>query len=476
DVAYVRGVGDNVAPMLQELGVPLTVLDPSRLAAVDLSQYTTVVIGTRAYEAHPELAAANARLLDWVRHGGTLVVQYGQYEMTAPGRLPYPISLGRPAARVTDENAPVRILVPNDPVLTWPNKLSDDDWRGWVQERSLYMPSMPIDSHYTTPISMNDPDEPPNSGAILETRLGSGTYVYTTLSLFRQLPAGNAGASRLFLNLLGVRAARRCVARIAGASLAAMLLGLAACQRGPHRTVLTVYSPHGSDLLGFYEKEFEAAHPDVDVQSVDMGSQDIIDRLRSEKANPQADIWFGAPEEIFERAGREGLLSPYRPTWAGAVPADSHDPTDLWYGTYLTPEVIGYNSQAVSDSAAPKDWDDVLDPKWKGKVLIRDPIASGSMRAIFGGIILRSIRETGSPNRGYDWLKRLDAQTKEYTLNPTILYQKLGRQEGLITLFDMPDLAMLRDRYHIPVKYTIPTSGTPLLVDAIAIVKGAKQP
>jgi len=109
-------------------------------------------------------------------------------------------------------------------------------------------------------------------------------------------------------------------------------------------------------------------------------------------------------------------------------------------------------------------------------VLIRDPIASGSMRAIFGGIILRSIRETGSPNQGYAWLKRLDAQTKEYTLNPTILYQKLGRQEGLITLFDMPDLAMLRDRYHIPVKYTIPTSGTPLLVDAIAIVKGAKQP
>ena len=268
----------------------------------------------------------------------------------------------------------------------------------------------------------------------------------------------------------------RRVAQMAGAVFVSLVLALGACQRGPERTVLTVYSPHGDDLLGFYEKEFEAAHPDVDVQSVDMGSQDIIDRLRSEKANPQADVWFGAPEEIFERAGREGLLTPYRPMWAAAVPADSHDPNDLWYGTYLTPEVIGYNSQAVSDSAAPKDWDDVLDPKWKGKVLIRDPIASGSMRAIFGAIIVRSIRETGSPNQGFEWLKRLDAQTKEYTLNPTILYQKLGRQEGLITLFDMPDLAMLRDRYHIPVKYTIPASGTPLLVDAIALVKGGKHP
>jgi len=218
DVAYVRGVGDNVAPMLQELGVPLTVIDPARLATTDLSRFTTVVIGTRAYEAHPELAAANARLLDWVRHGGTMVVQYGQYEMTAPGRLPYPISLARPAARVTDENAPVRILVPNDPVLTWPNRITADDWTGWVQERSLYMPST-IDPHYTTPLSMNDPGESPNSGAILETQLGTGTFVYTTLSLFRQLPAGNPGASRLFLNLLGVGAAPHPVGTADGAQM-----------------------------------------------------------------------------------------------------------------------------------------------------------------------------------------------------------------------------------------------------------------
>lgn len=255
----------------------------------------------------------------------------------------------------------------------------------------------------------------------------------------------------------------------------AAFAGLAACS-GSGRTPLIVYSPHGKDLLSYYATQFEAAHPDVDVQWVDMGSQDIIDRLRSEKANPQADVWFGATQEIFARAAAESLLTAYRPTWAAAVPADARDADDLWYGTYLTPEVIGYNSDAVPDSAAPKDWDDVLDPKWKGKVLIRDPIASGSMRAIFGAIILRSIRETGSPEQGFDWLRRLDAQTKEYTLNPTILYQKLGRQEGLITLFDMPDLAMLSARFHIPVKYVIPASGTPLLVDGIAIVRGTKHP
>jgi len=201
----------------------------------------------------------------------------------------------------------------------------------------------------------------------------------------------------------------------------------------------------------------------------------VLDRLRSEKENPQADVWFGAPEEIFARAGREGLLEPYRPTWASDVPPEARDEHDLWYGTYLTPEVIAYNSDAVSAADAPKDWDDLVDPKWKGKIIIRDPIGSGTMRAIFGAIILRSVRETGSPDKGFEWLKRLDANTKEYTLNPTILYQKLGRQEGVVTLWDMPDIAMLQQRYHMPIKYVIPASGTPLLVDAIAVVKGTKH-
>ncbi|HVZ77638.1 MAG TPA: extracellular solute-binding protein [Gemmatimonadaceae bacterium] len=249
----------------------------------------------------------------------------------------------------------------------------------------------------------------------------------------------------------------------------------AACSRDT-RTPLVVYSPHGKDLLQYYEQAFEKAHPDVDVQWVDMGSQDILDRVRSEKANPQADVWFGAPAESFARAAGEGLLAPYKPTWAAAAPADAHDANDLWYGTYLTPEVIAYNNVAVKEGDAPQDWDDVLDPKWKGKVVIRDPVSSGSMRAIFGAIIARSIRQTGSEQQGWDWLRRLDGQTREYVLNPTILYQKLGRQEGVISLWDMPDIATLQQATKIPVSYVIPRSGTPLLVDGIAIVKGSRHP
>jgi iron(III) transport system substrate-binding protein len=257
--------------------------------------------------------------------------------------------------------------------------------------------------------------------------------------------------------------------------LRAMLLAIAASCGGESRTPLVVYSPHGKELLQYYEQAFEKAHPDVDVQWVDMGSQDVLDRLRSERTNPQADVWFGAPAETFARAGNEGLLEAYRPSWASIMPVEAHDAKDLWYGTYLTPEVIAYNSQLLSAAEAPKDWDDVLDPKWKGKIIIRDPIPSGSMRAIFGAIILREMKRTGSTAAGFEWLRRLDANTKEYVISPTMLYQKLGQREGVLSLYDMPDIETLRQTTKYPIASRIPSSGTPLLVDGIAVVRGTKH-
>jgi iron(III) transport system substrate-binding protein len=250
---------------------------------------------------------------------------------------------------------------------------------------------------------------------------------------------------------------------------ALLALLLAAC--GDGRETLTVYSPHGRDMLQAFEKRFEALHPDVDVQTVDMGSQEVLDRLRSERANPQADVWFGAPAATFTDAANDSLLERWTPSWAAALPADAKDPRGFWHGTYVTPEVIAYNSAVVSAADAPKDWDEVLDPKWKGKVLIRDPMASGTMRTIFGMVIDRSLRATGDTAQGFQWLRRLDGQTREYTLNPTILYQKLARQEGLITLWTMPDIDALKGKY--PIAYVFPRSGTPLVVDAVAVVRGA---
>jgi iron(III) transport system substrate-binding protein len=254
-----------------------------------------------------------------------------------------------------------------------------------------------------------------------------------------------------------------------------VLILLAGCMAGDDRTALVVYSPHGKDLLAEFEKRYEAANPNVDVQWLDMGSQSILDRIRSEKANPQADIWWGAPSSMFETAAAEGLLEQHVPAWAAALPAHAKDPNGTWHGTYITPEVVAYNSDVVKGADIPKDWDDILDPKWKGKVLIRDPLESGTMRTIFGMVLYRSIRTTGDTTAGWQWLRRLDAQTKEYVLNPTLLYQKLARQEGLITLWDMPDIEELKGRTQMPLDYSVPSSGTPLPVDAIAIVKGAKN-
>lgn len=254
-----------------------------------------------------------------------------------------------------------------------------------------------------------------------------------------------------------------------------LLFILGGCMPSDDRTPLIVYSPHGSELLTQFETRYEELHPDVDVQWLDMGSQAVLDRLRSERANPQADVWWGAPSALFESAATDGLLEAFAPTWADQLPGDARDAERMWHGTYLTPEVIAYNTTAVLRSDIPKDWDDVLDPKWKGKVLIRDPLESGTMRTIFGMVIYRSIRTTGDTAAGFNWLRRLDGQTKEYVLNPTLLYQKLAKQEGLITLWDMPDIEELKARANFPIDYVIPVSGTPLPVDAIAVVKGAKH-
>ena len=207
-IGYVQGVGDNVAPMLAELGLTVTMLDPAAIATTDLSKFSAIVIGQRAYEASDALLAQNPWLLTWVRNGGTLVVQGGQQEMQRPGMMPYPITIAQPTLRVTHPEAPVTVVDSMTTVLAVPNAIDGRDFSGWVQERARYMPRT-FDPAYKAPLAMSDPGEPPTRGALLVAPYGKGTYVYTTLSFFRQLPAGNPGAARLFVNLLAAKAARR---------------------------------------------------------------------------------------------------------------------------------------------------------------------------------------------------------------------------------------------------------------------------
>jgi len=252
-----------------------------------------------------------------------------------------------------------------------------------------------------------------------------------------------------------------------------LLTALTACSRDS-RTPLVIYSPHGRDLLTLFERRFEAAHPDVDVRWLDMGSQEVYDRLRSERANPQADVWFGGPGTIFARAARDSLLEPFRPTWAEAIGLHGRGPGDLYFAVYETPAVIVYAERAVPPPQAPQDWDDLLAPRWRGKILIRDPIASGTMRAVWGMIIERGLKATGDTAAGFEWLRRLDAQTKEYVLNGPLLDQKIARQEGLVTIWDLPDI-LLNRRDGLPLGYVFPKSGTPVIEDAIAVVRNARH-
>src|SRR5262249_3720269 len=155
-----------------------------------------------------------------------------------------------------------------------------------------------------------------------------------------------------------------------------------------------------------------------------------------------------------------------------ALPPESRNPKDLYFGVYRTAPVLVYNGKAVAEADAPRDWDDLLLPRWKGKVLIRDPLASGTMRTLFGMILARSAAETGDTRRGFDWLRRLDAQTKAYVLNPALLMTQIDRQEGLVTVWELTDILWQRKRGS-SVGFHFAASGSPVIDDSIGLVQGA---
>jgi iron(III) transport system substrate-binding protein len=249
-----------------------------------------------------------------------------------------------------------------------------------------------------------------------------------------------------------------------------LTIAFAACSDG--RTPLVVYSPHGRDLLKLVEAEFERRHPEIDLRYLDMGSQEVYDRVRSERANPQCDVWFGGPDAIFARAADENLLAAYRPTWADAVPLSSRADGDLYFGTFRTIPALVWNTERIGDDEAPRDWDDLLADRFAERVLVRDPMASGVMRTFFGYVVASAMSETGAPDDGFAWLARFDAQTKQYAANPALLFEMLVRGEGDVTIWELTDV-LLHQRDGDPIGWSLPASGTPVIDDAIALVAGA---
>ncbi|MCI0389060.1 MAG: PIG-L family deacetylase [Acidobacteria bacterium] len=201
-VGYVMGSGDDGPQALRQMGVNVKLINAAELASGDLSVYDTIVLGIRVYEVNEDVISNNRRLLDYVSNGGTLIVQYNKNEYANGSFAPYPVRMAR-GDRVSDENAPITVLVPDHPLFNFPNKITTEDWKGWTQERGLYFLS-DWDARYTPLLASSDDPGNPLKGGQLIAQYGKGNYVYTAYSWFRQFPAGVPGAYRLFANLVSL--------------------------------------------------------------------------------------------------------------------------------------------------------------------------------------------------------------------------------------------------------------------------------
>ena len=205
-VAYVMGTGDDVPQSLTALGIQVHPLSISDLATSELSPYDEIILGVRAYTAHPELAQLQPRLSKFVDRGGVVVTQYNTapFVSTVEHPLaPYPFTLSSFAENVVDEHAPVTLLVPEHPLLNWPNKITSQDFDGWVEERGHSF-LRTWDEHFVPLTETHDDDQDPQRGGLLYARSGCGAYVYVAYALYRQLPDGIPGSYRIFANLLSL--------------------------------------------------------------------------------------------------------------------------------------------------------------------------------------------------------------------------------------------------------------------------------
>jgi LmbE family N-acetylglucosaminyl deacetylase len=202
NIGYILGSGDEVPAALRQIGYNVTLLSDEDLGTVDLSHFDAIIAGVRVYNMRPAIRNHQKRLFEYVERGGTYIVQYvTQQRLESENLGPYPFIVSRD--RVSVENAPMSFLIPDHPVLNYPNKLTERDFDGWVQERGLYYADS-LDARYEAIFAANDPGETPKKGGLIVARYGKGYYMYTGLAFFRQLPAGVPGAYRLFVNMISI--------------------------------------------------------------------------------------------------------------------------------------------------------------------------------------------------------------------------------------------------------------------------------
>jgi hypothetical protein len=204
NIGYIPGAGDDVPACLKQIGYNVTELSDKMIENDKLNMYDAIVTGVRAYNTNERLQIYHPKLMEYIKNGGNLVVQYNTNNRIGPVKAvigPYPFTISR--ERVTDENAKINLLDKAHPVFNYPNKIEDKHFENWVQERGIYFASE-LDSNYVSLISAHDGIEPDNKGSLIVAKYGKGNFVYTGLAFFRQLPAGIEGGYQLFANLLSI--------------------------------------------------------------------------------------------------------------------------------------------------------------------------------------------------------------------------------------------------------------------------------
>lgn len=236
---------------------------------------------------------------------------------------------------------------------------------------------------------------------------------------------------------------------------------------------VVVYSPHGEEILDavsewFYEET------GVEVEYLFMGGGELVDRIRAEKANPQADVIFGNPSNVFEQMKRDELLAPSNPSWASELNSNFVDVDGYFYGTIQTPVMLFYNNTILDENTAPKDWSDLADPAYKDMIIMRS-VTSAASRATISAMIEQYDKDGKLDPDGWDFMKALDANTKKYVTDSNLMFQGIAKGEGAIGFWTLDGITKNIDENKMPLTIVAPESGAVVISDGIALINGAKN-
>ena len=236
---------------------------------------------------------------------------------------------------------------------------------------------------------------------------------------------------------------------------------------------VVVYSPHGEDILNDITDWF-MEETGIEVEYLFMGGGELADRLRAEKANPQADIIYGNPTNVFEQLKSEGILSASQPTWADSLDPAFKDAEGFYYGTIRTPVVLFYNNQTLAEADIPQDWADLADPKYAGQIVLRSTTSAAS-RATISAIIDQYFQKGTLETEGWQFLKDVDKNVKSYVTDSNLMFQEIAKGEAQLGFWTLDGITTNVNDNGMPLSIVAPSSGSVVISDCVAVVEGSKN-